>query len=86
VSSAAFTVSLQHGNGRAPFTFPGPDCPLAVAVASGHLAAVGATEAGVGSLAGYLTRDFAIAMYQSGRVDVFLPGVSAVMAPGIQGD
>jgi hypothetical protein len=86
VSSAAFTVASHHGNGRAPFTFPGPDCPLAVAVAPGRLAAVGATEAGVGSLSGYLTRDFAIAMYQSGRVDVFLPGVSAVMAPSAQGE
>jgi hypothetical protein len=85
VSSAAFTVASHHGIGCAPFTFPGPDCPLAVAVAPGRLAAVGATEAGLGSLAGYLTRDVAIATYQSGRVDVFLPGVSAVMAPGIQG-
>jgi hypothetical protein len=38
--------------------------------------AAGATGAGVGSLSGYLTRDFAVAMNLSGRVDVFLQVVS----------
>ena len=61
------------GNGRAPFDFPGPDCPMAVAVAPGRIAAVGTTHAGIGSQAGLLTHDFAVAMYLSGRFELFLP-------------
>jgi hypothetical protein len=57
-----------NGNGRAPFSFAGADCPLAVAVSGGRIAAAG--------YASFLTRasqDFAVAMYERGIHDIFLP-------------
>ena len=63
-SDGAFDSSF-NGNGRAPFNFPGAGCQpaIAIAVAPGRIAAVGTAHAGFGSLSGYMTNDFAIAMY-----------------------
>ena len=63
-----------NGNGRAPFSFASVQCPLAVAVANGRIAAAGyAQNPTPPPLTTYMTEDFAVAVYLSGIQRLFLP-------------
>jgi uncharacterized delta-60 repeat protein len=63
-----------NGNGRAPFSFASVQCPLAVAVANGRIAAAGyAQNPTPQHLTTYMTEDFAIAVYLSGLARLYLP-------------
>ena len=61
ISTGALDTSF-NGNGRAPFEFTGADCPMAVAVSGGRIAAAGSTSFSRDR------QDFAVAMYQRGVV------------------
>ncbi len=55
-----------NGNGRAPFSFTGTDCPTAIAINGGRIAAAGYAAFS------HDQQDFAVAVYQRGSVPVDL--------------
>ena len=64
LTSAGALDSSFNGSGRAPFEFTGADCPMAVAVSGGRIAAAGYAAFS------HDQQDFAMALYQRGFVPI----------------
>jgi uncharacterized delta-60 repeat protein len=67
-----------NGNGQAPFAFAGHDCPYALAARSGRIAAAGYAQhpPAAANPTFDLSADFAVAVYESGVHNLYLPLVS----------